>query len=171
MSPTQTDIGDYTDQASGFGLMTRTVARVVEDYETKQAEGILPNTDCPSCVTEEGKRWRLLVAMAEISIARQSDTIILSVNTALETALEAATIETIELLQSVWTPLMPVMPILASGEIGDLEALTVTMEESGEDILNWDAWIETSPRPSRIIKAKIDRVGRGEPTPAEDPWA
>jgi len=40
-----------------------------------------------------------------------------------------------------------------------------------EEVLNWDAWIKTSPRPSRIIRAKIERVGRGKPTPAEDPWA
>jgi len=45
--------------------------------------------------------------------------------------------------------------------------------EEDEDLLDWDAHIETPPPPrqSGTIKVRFKYVGRSKPIPIEDPWA
>jgi hypothetical protein len=43
-------------------------------------------------------------------------------------------------------------------------------DQDGEEILDWDAFIETPARPSGTIKVSLKYVGRAIPTLFEDPW-
>ncbi len=47
-----------------------------------------------------------------------------------------------------------------------------TQPDPGEDILDWDARIDTPPPRARgTIRVKLHCTGRSRPTPASDPWA
>ncbi|MCK4791817.1 MAG: hypothetical protein KAV87_49245 [Desulfobacteraceae bacterium] len=47
------------------------------------------------------------------------------------------------------------------------------ISEKVEDLLDWDAHIETPPPPRRsgTIKVRFKYVGRSKPIPIDDPWA
>jgi hypothetical protein len=51
-------------------------------------------------------------------------------------------------------------------------AMALTVSQEDEDLLDWDACIETSPTPSRsgTIKVRFKCTGRSKPIPINDPW-
>jgi hypothetical protein len=53
------------------------------------------------------------------------------------------------------------------------ESIMPTIHEAEEDLLDWDAHIETPPPPHRsgTIKVRFKYVGRSKPIPITDPWA
>lgn len=48
-----------------------------------------------------------------------------------------------------------------------------TITEENQEMLDWDAHIETPPPPRRsgTIKVRFKYIGRSKPIPIEDPWA
>jgi len=48
-----------------------------------------------------------------------------------------------------------------------------SISEEVEDLLDWEAHIESPPPPSRsgTIKVRFKYIGRSKPIPIEDPWA
>lgn len=52
-------------------------------------------------------------------------------------------------------------------------SITPAIHEAMEDLLDWDAHIETPPPPRRsgTIKVRFQYVGRSKPIPIDDPWA
>lgn len=52
-------------------------------------------------------------------------------------------------------------------------SITPAIHEAEEDLLDWDAHIETPPPPRRsgTIKVSFKYVGRSKPIPIDDPWA
>lgn len=47
------------------------------------------------------------------------------------------------------------------------------IRETDEELLDWDAYIETPPQPKRsgTIKVRFKYIGRSKPIPIDDPWA
>lgn len=52
-------------------------------------------------------------------------------------------------------------------------SITPAIHEAEEDMLDWDAHIETPPLPRRsgTVKVRFKYVGRSKPIPIDDPWA